>query len=380
MPALIVAFFVTLLVAVPANASVSGTKEMELRVDGRFLKDGRGRTVRLMGFHETPHPIFTGLHARKLIKKPRDPQTYVDYFKRLIDVMTDPSPRYGSSHGWHANQLRINPSAHIWGDHRNVTENILVPVAAYAATKGVYIILVEEGLKGQSTTPETLASHLETWDYWSSHPGLRNAPNVHFELTNEPIRAQAGDGTWGGGKDLKYHIALVEWLQPLVDKIRSNGARNLIWVPGLGWQSAYQHFATKTISDPENNFGYAVHLYPAYGGVFNSHEKLKAFWISNYKPVADTHPVNITEIRWKKMLPGDHKYHRLFNGVTGDENSGFGTGVHSILKEYPNVSMAIHLASTVFEKGDPEKLRDDGEERDSSARPFFEWQYEFRNR
>jgi hypothetical protein len=28
----------------------------------------------------------------------------LDYMKATVDTLTDPSPRYGSTHGWHANQ------------------------------------------------------------------------------------------------------------------------------------------------------------------------------------------------------------------------------------------------------------------------------------
>jgi endoglucanase len=63
------------------------------------------------------------------------------------------------------------------------------------------------------------------------------------------VQAQAADGSWGIDGQ-KYSDALVKWLQPVVDVIRTNGADNITWIPGLAWQSNYKGFAKKTVSGP----------------------------------------------------------------------------------------------------------------------------------
>jgi len=366
------------------------TTALELHVDGRHLKSENGDIVRLQGLHTTPHPHFTG--GGKFWND-RDYEGCLEYLESVIDTLTDPSPKYGFKHGWYGNQLRMDSGNEYWAqieessdDHsrpldmvafKDVTERILVPLVKYAKTKGMYILLFPGvGIPAESTTPEVQKKLLDAWDYWSSHPALRNAANVHFEICNEPINAQATDGSWGNGAQ-KYTDALVEWLQPIVDKIRQNGARNVIWIPGLAWQSDYAGFVKNPVKG--GNIGYSVHFYPAYGGMGDDHEKIRAFWNKNYQPVGDKYPINITEILWQKRLAGDHEYWGLFDGVTGNDKSGFGTAVHEILSQHSNVSWSVHLTGPVFVGADPNGKLNHEPERDNCALPAFKWFYEFRN-
>lgn len=48
----------------------------------------------------------------------------------------------------------------------------------------------------------------------------------------------------------------------MISTIRSKGADNVIWASGLGWDQHYQLTASSPLTDPLNNYGYAVHWYP----------------------------------------------------------------------------------------------------------------------
>ncbi len=54
------------------------------------------------------------------------------------------------------------------------------------------------------------------------------------------------------------------YFQTVVDKIRANKARNILWIPGLFYQSSYEGYATYPIEG--ENIGYAIHVYPGWYG------------------------------------------------------------------------------------------------------------------
>jgi endoglucanase len=80
----------------------------------------------------------------------------------------------------------------------------------------------------------------------------KNNPHVIFGLMNEPVK-QSG----------------AEWrriMDAVVDAIRTTGAKNLILVPGTGWDGAHSWLringlAFETFVDPANNFAFEVHQY-----------------------------------------------------------------------------------------------------------------------
>ena len=176
----------------------------------------------------------------------------------------------------------------------------------------------------------------------------------------------------------------MRWLQPMADKIRSNGAGNVIWAPGLSYQSQYAGFATNPVRG--SDVGYAVHFYPAYGGVGDDHGKIAQYWAAQVKPCADKYPINITEMHWARFYPGDNEYWHLFDGVTGNESSGFGTGMKQTVDGQGNVSWVIHLPASLLGQGpqapdaDPDGVLNEihNPERDNDARPAFEWFFGYR--
>jgi endoglucanase len=383
--------------------ATQGAEAPKLTVVGRQLQDPDGNAVQLHGWHQPAEAWHCG---REKIWKSPDHQGALRYLQEVVDTFTTQGPRYGSSHGWCFNQVRLgtDSTAHGTIADKNInmarlckwTDEVLVPFSDYCQQRGVYVIVFPNiGVPAQSTTPEVQKTLVEIWKYWSSHPALKSKPNVQFELCNEPVQAQAADGSWGT-EGQQFSDALVEWLQPMVDAIRANGADNIIWIPGLGYQGHYEGFAHKTVTGAD--IGYAIHIYPGYicstYNFFKSRDNpqwVNDVWQSQYKPIADQAPVNITEVWWCRWLEEDIKrdpqrYGDLFDGVTGDDQWGFGTALKNAAEKQGNVSWCFHMTEHLLGKGprasegDPQgELNYADPRRDSAAVAAFKWSYEWRN-
>ena len=359
------------------------------------MRDPAGNAVQLHGWHQPAEPWQCG---QGKFWRHGDYQGELRYLEEIVDTFTTHTPLYGYSHGWYFNQVRLGldgadlqpvttTNVNLEGLQK-WTDNVLVPFTDYCSQHGVYVILLPLGCPEKSTTPELQAKMIQVWNYFSSHPALKSKANLQFELCNEPVMAQAPNGRWGMDGQ-KYSDALVRWLQPVVDVIRSNGADNIIWIPGLAWQSNYKGFAKTTVRG--TNIGYAVHIYPAYGGIGNSPKALRKFWNAQYKPIADKAPVNITEVWWRRWYDADVKfdpnsYGKLFDGVTGNDKRGFGMALKSVTEQQGNVSWCFHMTSNLLGEGpqadsaDPQGVLNNAEpERDSAAVAAFKWSYEWRD-
>jgi len=162
-----------------------------------------------------------------------------------------------------------------------------------------------------------------------------------FEVCNEPIAIETsfGTGAWGSGNDAHW-AALARFMQPIADAVRAQGADNVIWIPGLGWQGEYQGFPAHPVTG--KNIGYAAHVYPAYGGAHDDPQRVSKVWASNYHACAQTAPMIITEMMWS---PNDGKgYKDLFNGHT----VGFGNAIKSCIDAEGNVSYLIGMVGDHF--------------------------------
>lgn len=77
-----------------------------------------------------------------------------------------------------------------------------------------------------------------------------------FELANEPVKIKGTDGTYGSTDDGHFQN-LQLYFQAIVDKIRAN-CRNIIWVPGLSYQSSYAGYAKHRIQGENIGLPYIV--------------------------------------------------------------------------------------------------------------------------
>jgi aryl-phospho-beta-D-glucosidase BglC (GH1 family) len=256
--------------------------------------------------------------------------------------------------GWKANFIRMHmdpywsntPGVSVTGENdisafnfdrfKTALDNVFIPMAEYAISKGLYVIMRPPGV-----CPEKIAVGdaynqylIKVWGYVSQHPKLKNNPNVMFELANEPVNILGPDGTYGAGSQGHFDN-LKTYFQTVVDAIRAN-ADNILWVPGLGYQSLYQGFAVNPIKG--DNIGYAVHVYP---GWFNSGQGYANFqkgWDAQVKPVADFAPIVVTEMDW-----APEKYNASWGkDITGTAGGdGFGANFKKITDDAGNVSWLI---------------------------------------
>lgn len=368
----------------------------KLHVSGNQLVNSNGEIILLSGWHQPTGEYWTYQNSNYYLSR-NNYNSYaarLEYLKDITDTFTDTSPKYGNDHGWYMNQVRLFIDRQDMGDVaagtynfaglQAVTQNLIIPYIQYAAQKGLYVTL---GLdftiaNNQATTQANLDKFKQIWGYLASQPGIKSANNVMFELINEPVSAYA-NGRWGGAPGdpdfVAFWNSLRNFQNSIISTIRSTGADNVIWAAGLGWDQFYQLCAQYPLSDPLNNYGYAVHWYPGYGA-HDNYNILKQQWDQNIKPCADHYPINITETTWYKYLPGDPQYWTLFDGT----NAGFGKNTKAIFTSAGNVSIAVHMNGFLLEAGprssfaDPTAgLKYDGNAaRDGMARFIFEWYYE----
>ena len=225
-------------------------------------------------------------------------------------------------------------------------DKVFVPMAEYAIAKGMYVVMRPPGV-----CPEKIAVGdnyqkylLKVWRHVARHEKLKNHPNIMFELANEPINIVGSDGTAGGGSKAQFEQLSI-YFQEIVDTIRAQGCNNILWVPGLGYQSKYAGYADYPIRG--ENIGYAVHIYPGWFGSSHNYEAFARGWKEDVQPVADFAPVMITEMDW-----ADKKYNaswgKALTGIAGDKN--FGANFKKITDDAENVSWLLftspeHLAA-----------------------------------
>lgn len=328
-----------------------------LNVVGRYLKNDKGETVNLHGFTQTYSPYFNNNAWSNY-----DVQACLAYNKRMVDEIL--------AAGWKFDFVRMHLDPY-WSDDpamqpvryegherfsetrfRKYLEELFVPMAEYFMSKGMYVVMRPPGVcpvdapyQGIEVGDTYQQFLLTVWDIVSRHPRLRNNTGIMFELANEPVNIKGSDGTYGSTSDGHFeHLKL--YFQAIVDKIRAN-CRNIIWVPGLSYQSSYAGYATHRIEG--ENIGFAVHCYPGwYGsdaeedsgeGIGSStgggYESFQRGWDAQVGPVAAFAPIMVTEIDWapKKY---DATWGKSITGVAGGE--GFGANFKYIADNSGNVS------------------------------------------
>jgi endoglucanase len=341
-----------------------------LHVRGKFIVDPSGRPVLLHGYMQPQATWFNGeghnYAAPTDFTDTKSAAPALAYFDTVADIMTHRGPIYGRSHGWFDNFVRFigdgsapENFAPGWDANGNLTnpvqftawmQNLVVPYINHCRSDGLYVVIVGNpseafpgGNKTKNMTRQYQKNLIEFWSQMSSFPGIKNADNVQFEICNEPIAIEStfGANDWRSGDDVHW-IAVTAFMQPIVDAIRAQGADNIVWVPGLGWQGEYAGYATHPIVG-DKNVGYAAHVYPAYGGAHDNAGLVKKLWETNYRPCADKFPMIITEMSWS---PNDGVgYKDLFNGRT----QGFGNAIKSCIDQQGNVSYLVGMVGDRFD-------------------------------
>ena len=187
---------------------------------------------------------------------------------------------------------------------KHFMEVLYVPLMKMAMGHGMYVVVRPPGVcPGEIRVDSYYQKYLLTvWDIVSKDKTIQNfSGQISLELANEPIGVKNANGS-------ESDATLHDFFQPIVDKIRENGFKGIIWIPGSGYQSNYRGYKKYPIKG--DNIGYAVHDYP---GWYNcSDEKVDRDGLTKSKqdnlnsfldavPVVKTNPVIITEVDWSPL-------------------------------------------------------------------------------
>ena len=366
-------FYLCLTVCLLAALSwAQGVKPLPtLHVEGKWLADQEGNHVVLHGVMDTPNMYFndwrwgspwdgsnTGYNTTGVIK-------CLNYFEKILTALeqakcnvfrlhldpawtNDPSSSYTYSGAAdqpaeatsEADISKFNPNR-----LRTFLSSLYWPLMQKAMNHGMYVVVRPPGVCPPNLkVGDYYQQYLMTvWDIVSSNTNIKKyAGQISIELANEPVSLKNANNA----DDPK---ALHDYFQPIVDKIRANGFKGIIWAPGTGWQANYTSYASYPIEG--YNIGYAVHDYCGWYGCSDSNpdaqNKIKNF--HNQVPVVDTAPIIITEVDWSPENPNaEGHYDEHGNWVlpnygtwaTGS-TSKWGAAYKAMLDHYGNISMTL---------------------------------------
>lgn len=336
-----------------------------LHIDGRFLKNSSGETVNLHGFAQTYSPYFN-----KGAWSNYDVDACLAYNQKCIDGVLSAGwkvdfVRQHMDPYWSSPGASTEAQAYAFYDRQRFEKYldlVFVPMAEYANKRGLYVVMRPPGVSPEviSVDDDYNKYLIEVWDIISNHPKIKNNPGIMFEIANEPVDIVGTDGTIGRTSDAQF-AALQQFLQPIVDAIRNNDCQNIIWLPGLGYQSCYSEFTAHPVED--NNMGYAIHCYCGWYGSDGQSEEwgesgggyagFQQGWDAQITPVANQSPILVTEMDW---APAEYNssWGKGTTGTAGER--GFGANFKYIVDNTGNVSWLLftdqeYLMQFVDEEG-----------------------------
>ncbi len=351
----ILSLLLSLLLATPVMAQLSA-----LRVSGNQIVDEQGNRVVLHGVMDTPSPYFnngrwgTSCNLQTASK-------CVKYFDQLFTAITD------TAQGTHCDvfRLHLDPAwtndaslaSGVYGEtgEADISQfslkrletffgSVYFPIMQKALGHGLYVVVRPPGVcPANLKVGDYYQEYLKTvWNFVSSDEDLLEYQGqIMLELANEPVTVTGADGQASAS-------ALHDYFQPIVDIIRANGYTGIIWVPGAGYQSLFQDYATHPIDG--YNIGYAAHVYPGWYGASDTSCDAQSF-ISQFAkqvPVVETNPVIVTEIDWSPEKEGEGKYNEFGQWVAANygtwgtaSTSKWGAAWKAVMDHYGNISMTL---------------------------------------
>lgn len=330
-----------------------------LHVSGNQLNDEYGNKVVLHGVMDTPSPYFNRYRWGYNCTDSNVPAC-INYFDKLFAGLTntgagaycnifrlhlepawtnDPNKQSTGTDTGEANISRFS-SARL----EKYLNSLYLPIAKKAIGHGLYVVVRPPGVCPRDIRVNgAYQQYLKTvWDIVTKNAEVRALSGVlSIELANEPINVLDANGN-------KSTRALYDFFQPIVDIIRRNGFKGIIWVPGTGYQSQYRDYASYPIQD--SNYGYAVHVYPGwYGASDDSYNHSKFIQQFEYQvPVVRTKPILVSEIDWSPAKPGTGKYNEFGQWVSANygtwgtaSTSKWGLAWKAVHDHFGNISMTL---------------------------------------
>lgn len=351
-------------VAMPADAQQTVAGLPPLHVDGNYFKDEQGNKVVLHGVMDTPNAYFNGGRWGWNYDN-AGVSSCIAYFEKIFTAITDyDNGAYCNIFRLHLDPAWTNGTKGSWkvddrekGDGEadiskytgtrltNYLSSLYVPIAQKAMKNKMYVIMRPPGV-----CPHTIyvgGSYqkflLDVWDRVSKNKLVQKyCGQISLELANEPIDVKLANGQ-------SSERALHDFFQPIVDKIRANGFKGIILVPGTGYQSNYRDYIKYPITG--DNIGYAVHNYAGWYDNSDEHcdvnNAIKKFGES--VPILRTNPIVITEVDWSPKNSSNIKnYNEMGQPVYGNygtwataSTSKWGKAYKAILDYYGNISMTL---------------------------------------
>jgi hypothetical protein len=359
-------------VAMPAEAQQTVAGLPPLHVDGRFFKDEQGNKVVMHGVMDTPNDYFNGYRWGWGCND-GNISACIAYFEKLFAAITnydkgaycnifrlhlDPAWTNGTAGSWKVDAREVpyndkgkedfgeaNISKYTGSRLDKYLSSLYIPIAQKAMKNRMYVIMRPPGV-----CPNTIyvgGSYqkflLDVWGRVSKNALIQKyCGQISLELANEPINVKMADGS-------SSEKALHDFFQPIVDKIRENGFKGIILVPGTGYQSNYRDYIKYPITG--DNIGYAVHDYAGWYGTsdnsYDTNNAIKQF--GSQVPVVRTNPIVITEVDWSPQNSSNIKnYNEMGQPVYGNygtwataSTSKWGKAYKAVLDYYGNISMTL---------------------------------------
>ena len=286
----------------------------DLHVEGKNLVDSEGKTVVLHGVMDTPNRYFNGNRWGTGGYNVSDITPCLNYFEKMFTAITDKEQgAYCTVFRLHMDPCWTNYNAPAGTQENNIQyfsetryktflSKLYVKLVEKALAHGLYVIVRPPGVCPQNIKvgDEYQAYLKKVWKLFASNATIqKNAGQVSIELANEPINVLLANGS-------KSDMALHDFFQPVVDEIRATGFKGIIWVPGSGYQSNYVGYSKYPITDTENNFSYAVHVYSGWYGNMTDKNCDHNTFIKNFQaqvPMVTSKPIMVTEIDWSPEEP-----------------------------------------------------------------------------
>ena len=404
----------SLLIFLLASAAVAQSAVLPpLKVEGRQLVDDKGNSVVLHGVMDTPNRYFNNYRWQswKADYTDGDTQPCIEYFEKLFTAITDKSQgAYCTVFRLHLDPCWTNdpnkPLQGAGGEH-NISQFSSARLTKYwtklysvimekALAHGLYVILRPPGVCPQTVkVGDEYQRYLKTvWGTIAASKLLQQySGQVSIELANEPVTVTNADGT-------QTETSLRDFFQPVVDIIRTRGFKGVLWIPGSGYQSQYGGYAKYPVSDPEDNYGYAVHVYSGWYGNMTDNNCNAETFIRNFKsqvPVVETKPVMVTEIDWSPNDPSRSDEGHLnewgqwtapnFGSWATASSSKWGKAWRAVHDHYGNIGMTLtstddyldideYLKTKTVRPGF-QKAKDYGLFEECCAYTCFQWYKEF---
>ena len=345
--------FLSILLLVFSLINSVSPRFLPLHIEGKYLVDSEGNRHIIHGFAQTYSPWF---NERGSKWDNYNVEGCLQYNQGLIDDILNV--------GWKMKYIRIHMDPY-WSnspdvymtDESNITafvferfekylDEVFVPMAEYAISKEIYVIMRPPGVCPKNITigDDYQKYLLKVWEHVAQHSKLKNNGYVMYELANEPVDINHIDGE-------NAFKALRDYFQPIVNIIRQH-TNSIVLIPGLGYESLFSGFTEYTFEG--TNIGFAAHLYP---GWFNSatendeskgYEEFKESFDKEIGLIAKTHPVIITEMDWAPEKY-DSSWGKGVTGVAGGK--GFGANFMRIAEE-SEVSWLLFTGADLLAKYD----------------------------